>query len=439
MIPIAYPFRIPDFGRTSSVFAATPPDLDPLLKALFIVTAYPRHESDVITPWMGETIGRLKGAGMDVEVLAPAYKGSETGHVGGVKVHRFRYGPASLETLTHDVPAMDRIAASPAMAALLPGYIAAGSAAAARIAREEKFDIVHAFWPIPHGIFGLAARSASNAALVSTFFSSELNWSGASKKIFGPMLRRIVAGSDAVTVISTFTGERLRQFVPRVQSVVIPFGAAAQNRTHSSANPKPVRSAGDQFNLLFVGRLVRRKGVDVLLNAATHLADDARLRITIVGEGPERTSLINEAARLGVTKVVTFEGGVSSARIAEFFENCDALVLPAIVTESGETEGLGVVLLEAMGYGKPVIASDAGGITDIVIDGETGVLSRAGDAAALAQAIRGAMDDPLRMQQLSVNGKLHAEREFGWDTIVSRLVETYRQAVHHRTGATTPI
>jgi glycosyltransferase involved in cell wall biosynthesis len=136
---------------------------------------------------------------------------------------------------------------------------------------------------------------------------------------------------------------------------------------------------------------------------------------------------------------VKFEGGVSSQRIAGFFENCDALVLPAIVTESGETEGLGVVLLEAMGYGKPVIASDAGGITDIVIDDETGVLSPAGDAAALARAIRAAMDDPARMQRLSENGKVHAEREFGWDTIVSRLIDTYHMAVHHRTGARTRI
>src|SRR6476660_782754 len=197
------------------------------MKVLFIVTAYPRHEGDVITPWMGETIDRLRNTGIDVEVLAPSYKGSSTQIVGGVKVHRFRYAPAELETLTHDVPAMDRIRKSPLMASLLPGYIAAGSAAAARVAREGDFDVVHAFWPIPHGLFGLAARSASKAALVSTFFSSELNWQGPSKKIFGPMLQRIVRNSDAVTVISTFTGERLRQFVPGVKDVIIPFGAAA--------------------------------------------------------------------------------------------------------------------------------------------------------------------------------------------------------------------
>lgn len=239
------------------------------MKVLFIVTAYPRHEGDVITPWMGETIDRLKQAGVDVEVLAPSYRGSATGFIGGVKVHRFRYAPAQMETLTHDVPAMDRIAASPFMAALLPGYIAAGSAAAARIARDGDFDVVHAFWPIPHGLFGLAARRASKAALVSTFFSSELNWKGVSRKLLGPVLRRIVRRSDAVTVISTFTGDRLREFAPGAKSVVIPFGAAAKNQQGNDSGGGgggALRSASDTFNLLFVGRLVRRKGVDVLLN-----------------------------------------------------------------------------------------------------------------------------------------------------------------------------
>ncbi len=406
------------------------------MKVLFIVTAYPRHEGDVITPWMGETIARLKATGIDVEVLAPAYKGSVSGVVGGVTVHRFRYGPASKETLTHDVPAMDRIAASPFMAMLLPGYMAAGSAAAARVARAGSFDIVHAFWPIPHGFFGLSARAASKAALVSTFFSSELNWRGASRKVFGPMLRKIVDGSDAVTVISTFTGQRLKEFVPGAESVIIPFGAAAAESAGSHlATPLSTRSREGPFNLLFVGRLVRRKGVDVLLNAAAHLRDDPRLHVHIVGEGPERRALMDECRRLDLVSTVSFEGGVTSLQVRQFFESCDALVLPAIVTESGETEGLGVVLLEAMGYGKPVIASSVGGITDIVIDGETGLLSPPGDAAALARTIKTAMDEPERMSQMSETGQRHAAREFGWDTIVSRLIDTYKKAIEHRTGA----
>ena len=400
------------------------------MKVLYIVTAYPRDESDVITPWMGETIDRLRKSGVDVEVLAPSYRGSVTGFINGVKVHRFRYAPASFETLTHDMPALDRISRNPLFASLLPSYVAAGTAAARSIASEGKFDVVHAFWPIPHGIFGVAARESSRAALVSTFFSAELNWKGATRAVFAPILRRIVRSSDAVTVISSYTGQRLRDYVPEVQTTIIPFGAASSGRLN--ATTARVREATDDFELLFVGRLVRRKGVDVLLRAAQKLASDRRLKVRIVGGGPERQSLESLARELGVLETVSFEGVIGEKQIDAMFMRCDALVLPAIVTETGDTEGLGVVLIEAMGYGKPVIASAAGGIVDIVSDGDTGLLVPPGDPSALASAIRRAMDEPGEMDAIAKRGTAFADSAFGWDTIVGKLRDVYTAAVKAR-------
>lgn len=403
------------------------------MKVLFVVTAYPRHEGDVITPWMGETIDRLKASGVDVEVLAPAYRGSRGGIVGGVRVHRFRYAPSALETLTHDMPAIERIRRNPAFLALLPSYVTAGSKAAARIAQGGGFDVVHAFWPIPHGLFALAARRASRAAMVSTFFSAELTWSGAVKRVLGPVLRRVVRASDAITVISTYTGQRLRDLVPDVESVTIPFGAAAVERP---AHQKPPRKREDPFELIFVGRLVKRKGVDVVLRAMTMLEGDPRLNLRIIGGGPEREALESLARDLGLASGrVTFDGVVPASRIAELFASCDALVLPAIVTKTGDTEGLGVVLIEAMGYGKPVIASAAGGITDIVTHGDTGLLVPPGDPAALAAAIRRAMDSPDELRAMANRGTEHAARAFGWETIVTRLRGVYQSAVAARAGS----
>ncbi len=313
------------------------------MRVLFIVTAYPRHEGDVITPWMGQTIDELKKSGVDVEVLAPAYRGSTSGKINGVTVHRFRYAPAAMETLTHDMPALERIRRAPALAALLPSYIAAGSAAARRVAKDGNFDVVHAFWPIPHGVFGVAARNASRAALVSTFFSAELMWKGATRQVFASILKNIVAKSDVITVISSYTGRQLRQFTPSVETVTIPFGAAAVS--HIATKPSRQRTREDGFELLFVGRLVKRKGVDVLLEAAKLLEGDSRLHVRVVGGGPEKDALHNLSTRLQLNNRVTFEGVVDSEKIAALFTGCDALVLPAIVTETGDTEGLGVVLI----------------------------------------------------------------------------------------------
>ncbi|HEX6912337.1 MAG TPA: glycosyltransferase, partial [Longimicrobium sp.] len=131
------------------------------MKVLYLVSAYARDPQDVITPWLVETIRRLRARGVEVEVLAPAYRGLKSQVVDGVRVHRFRYAPKFAETLTHDQTAPDRIREKPWFMGLVPGYVASGSAAAARLARGGGFAAVHAFWPLPHGVMGLAAKRAS--------------------------------------------------------------------------------------------------------------------------------------------------------------------------------------------------------------------------------------------------------------------------------------
>jgi glycosyltransferase involved in cell wall biosynthesis len=254
------------------------------------------------------------------------------------------------------------------------------------------------------------------------------------RRVFAPIIRKVVSQSDAVTVISAYTGQRLREYVPGVSTVTIPFGAAAVDR-HDAASSREPRKANAPFELLFVGRLVRRKGVPVLLQAVKRLEDDPRLTVRIVGGGPEKDALEAQARELGVEHKVVFDGVVTAQAIQGHFIRCDALVLPAIVTETGDTEGLGVVLIEAMGYGKPVIASAAGGILDVVADGRTGLLVPPGEPDALAGAIRKAMDDPLELSRIAERGMQFAAGAFGWDEIVSRLVTVYESAVAARSGS----
>lgn len=401
------------------------------MRILYLVTAYPRCPSDVITPWLVETIGRLRPRGVEVEVLAPAYRGMPGGVLEGVRVHRFRYAPARLETLTHDQTAPDRIRERPAYLALVPSYVAAGSLAAARLARTGRFDAVHAFWPLPHGIFGLAAKAAAGTPLVSTFFGVELTWLESDLPFLRPLLRRIVRRSDAVTAISSYTAAKLAAAVPGVRPAVIPFGAATESRGTPGTPCDPEAA----FQLLFVGRLVERKGVAVLLEAMARLPADVQL--AIVGDGPEGAALRRQAQRLDLEDRVVFAGYIDQEALERRFACCDALVLPAIFDAKGDTEGLGVVLLEAMSYGKPVIASRAGGIVDIVRDGRNGLLVPPGDADTLARAIASLRDAPERAAALGAQGRETVERDFSWEAILDGLREVYEGvAVTRRTGAT---
>lgn len=397
----------------------------PALRVLLVASAYPRSERDVITPWLGTAIARLREAGVQVDVLAPSWRGLGDQVIDGVRVHRFRYAPRAWERLTHEQTAPDRIRERPAYLALVPGYVAAGALAAARLARRERYDVIHALWPLPHGLLGVAARWASGAPLVCTFFGAELSWLASRGGVMRRALRAIVARADAVTAISSDTAARLAALAPGARVAVIPFGAAVD------APDAPIpRPPADGFALLFVGRLVERKGVRVLLDAVHRLAADVTL--DVVGDGPERAALAAQAARLGLAARVRFHGTVPAGALAERFARCDALVLPAVVDAKGDTEGLGVVLLEALAHGRPVIASDAGGIPDVVRHDDTGVLVPPGDADALAAAIAALAGDPARARRLAESGRAHVARAFSWDSIVERLVRVYADVARPR-------
>ncbi len=393
------------------------------MRVLYLVTAYPRSAGDVITPWLTETIRRLRARGVEVEVLAPSYRGLGDQEVEGVRVHRFRYAPRGWETLTHDQTAPDRVRERPIFLSLLPGYVAAGAWAATRLARSGRFDVLHAFWPLPHGLLGLAAKRASGVPLVSTFFGVELTWLDTQLKPLRPVVRRIVRGSDAVTAISSHTSALVRRLVPGEQPVVIPFGAALD----APATPPalPLRAPDGPLRLLFVGRLVERKGVDVLLEAVALLRGRLGVELAVVGGGPLLPELRARAEALGLAAQVEFTGMVSDAELRARFAACDAFVLPAVRDRKGDVEGLGVVLLEALAYGKPVIASASGGIVDIVRDGETGLLVPPGDAPALAAAVERCARDPAEAQRLAAGGYRHLRAEFSWESIIDRLARLY--------------
>lgn len=392
------------------------------MKVLYIVTAFPRHPEDVITPWMVEMITRLRDREIEVEVLAPAYRAQPSGEICGIPVHRFRYAPAAWETLTHDQTAPDRIRDRPLMAGLLPGYLLGGAREASRLARTGDFDLVHAFWPLPHGLLGMAARRAGGIPLVETFFGVELTWTNSQLQPLRPLMRRIIRGADAVTAISTHTAGLIRRLTPEVDPVIIPFGAAIEGAAQEVADEEPLHSG---LQLLFVGRLVERKGVHVLLDALALLPEEPPIHVQVVGDGPERAALEHRARSLGVSERVTFQGYISREALERQLRTCDALVLPAVPDSKGDIEGLGVVLLEAMSFGKPVVASMAGGITDIVRPGENGLLVPPGDPAALASAIEGMARYPRGLRKMGEVARADVGERFSWDSILDRVVSLY--------------
>ncbi len=350
-------------------------------------------------------------------MLTSSYRGLESGTFRGIPVTRFRYAPKRIEDLTHDEMAADRAGRSLRYKAMAVTYVLAGIAASYRIARRRRYDVIHVHWPVPHALFGRAAQAGHRAPVVSTFYSLELKLGGGSK-----LMRRLVSWAVTspaeVVAISSATADALRTIAP-VPVEVIPYSLPIP------ASPERSRPRGEAFHLLFVGRLIERKGVHVLLRAVALLPPGREVRVIVCGDGPERPALEGLAASLGLADRCEFAGRVSDERLRQEYADADAFVLPAIVDARGDSEGLGVVLLEAMNSRVPVVASAIGGITDIVEDEVSGLLVPEGDERALAEALERLVRDDAFARRLGEAGFRRLGTHFSWDAIVPRWLTLY--------------
>ena len=386
------------------------------MNVLFVVTAYPRNKDDIITPWLVQLIKRLRQKGINVSVFTSSYKGLGNQNIEGIPIYRFRYFFKRFERLTHEETAIDRVGRGLHNLFLTFAYLILGARAVIRLVKMRKFDIIHIHWPFPHIIFGLLAKGAGRARLFSSFYGAEIRWLKKKFPLFIKPFSWLLNKSDVITAISHHTANELKG-IAKKRIHIIPF---------SSAVVESDNSAQDKNKIIFVGRLVERKGVKYLLEAFKKIEYEIPYQLIIIGDGPEKQQLEDLSQHLGLKKRVTFTGRISDAQLNSYYQECSFLVLPAVYDKKGDTEGLGVVLLEAMSHSKPVIASNVGGITDIVESGFNGLLVPPMDTDSLARAIKKLALDKSQCRVMGRNAKKTVDERFNWNTIVNNLIALYK-------------
>jgi len=395
------------------------------MRVLHVVTAFPRAPGDIIAPWLIELLRRQRAAGLEVEVFAPAYRGGGNQEFEGIPVHRFRYFPARWEDLTHDQGTVDRVGHSIRYKLMAPFYVLAGMRAAWRLARRRHFDIVHVHWPVPHALFGWAARRGGGARLVTLWYGIELRWVKSRLPWLRQFLKWALRTSDEVAAISSYTAREIAELL-HVPVRVIPYGLGF---AESLPVVRESRVPADSFQILYVGNLIPRKGVRYLIDALKRLPSTIPAKLLILGEGTDRPKLEAQVRELGLNGRVSLPGRVPDPDLHRALREASVFVLPSIVDKRGDTEGLGVVLLEAMSYRVPVIGSAIGGITDIIADGETGLLVPPEDSAAIAAAVQRIAGDPALAERLADAGSRRVRERFGWDAITAAWLQCYNAAL----------
>jgi glycosyltransferase involved in cell wall biosynthesis len=290
-----------------------------------------------------------------------------------------------------------------------------------RIIRDADIVHVHHMRAPSSVLAALTARARGIATVVTDHGLQGTDWGGLVPRLF-----------DRFLVVSRYSAAHLG--APRSRTRIV-YGGADTVRHH----PDPeVRRAG----VLFVGRLTPHKGIDVLIRA---LPPDARL--TVVGtEGhdprPPERDYPRLLRALAAERPVEFLGAIDDDELACRYRAAAVLVIPSVEwtcygRRIAVSELLGLVALEGMASGTPVIASRIGGLPEIVEDGVTGYLVPPGDVASLRARITDVLGDPAGAARLGSNARKRVVTELSWDHCARRCLEVYRQLVDREPGAVT--
>jgi glycosyltransferase involved in cell wall biosynthesis len=300
------------------------------------------------------------------------------------------------------------------------------------------FDIIHLHHPFIFGaemIWMLATQT--DTPYIFTHHN-DLIGDGMRKYLFAAYaavsVRLVLQGASKFGVVSMSHAEACRLtpiFRKRWHDVVeIPNGVDT-DLFYPGADGRQIRQhygiAEDEVVLLFVGALDRAhhyRRIDLLIQAfkLLHRLDT---HLILVGDGDRREEYQQLASTLGLVSQVHLSGSIGNHDLPAFYNAVDVVVLPSELQES-----FGMILIEAMACGKPVIASNLPGVRSVVNDGEDGLLVEPGNVADLAAKIQQLIDDPQRRQEMGKRGRAKVERKYAWNAIGTKLEQTYYEVLN---------
>jgi glycosyltransferase involved in cell wall biosynthesis len=293
-------------------------------------------------------------------------------------------------------------------------------------ARRTQADVIHAHWAIPTGPAAVTAARRLGIPSVITMHGGDVyvnpsqGYDFPTRWYVRPVLRWTLRHADALTAITDDCRQHaLRAGAPDERMRIVLNGADLRRFSPAPNGNADVPPYGPR--MIFACRqLFPRKGIRFLIEAAAQLrATFPDLELVLAGDGFERPELERLAEERGIAGQTTFLGWVANAELPRYYRAAAVSVIPSL------EEGFGIPAAEAMGCEVPVVASDAGGLPEVVEDGVTGRVVPRGDAGALADAIAGLLSDPALRHRMGKAGRERALRLFDWDRSAEQFEATY--------------
>jgi len=299
---------------------------------------------------------------------------------------------------------------------------------------RHRFDVIHCHDVYPTGYLAALCKRRTKAPLVITSHGGDVRENNPRLEKRGIPQRCLLAlrAADALISIGPFTEQGYRRIYPQADRIVsIPNGIDLAPYATPAPRPADLDPAiREEGYILFLGRLARRKGVDVLLDALARLSGDSQVRLVIAGTGDEQAELQARAAQLNLGQRMRFVGRVEGAAKVYLLQNALATVMPSRVWEA-----FPLVLLETYAAGRPVIGSNVPGIADLVEPHKTGMLVPQENAEALAAALSRIFADPDTARLMGAHAR-QAAQNYSWEAVAAKHIELYERLRAAAPGAT---
>lgn len=295
-----------------------------------------------------------------------------------------------------------------------------------KLEREWPFDLIHAHTALPDGYAAMVISGILGRPFIVTIHGRDLQDTVTRNRRCRAAVLKVLRSAGAVVNVSSKLADACRYYLgedPRIKVL----GNGIEPGEIYSGNSILREKYADCRIILSVGSLRKTKGHDLTLRSFKTVREKFKnARLLIIGGGGEKERLMKLAAELEISEWVEFITPLPRHKVMEYMSICDLFVLPSW------SEGFGIVYLEAMAHGKPVIGVKGQGISDVIYSGENGLLVEPLDTAGLASNMISLLEDEAWAERLGTNAKRTVLNSFTWERNARHMLNIYHDLLKRR-------
>lgn len=387
-----------------------------------MASTFPRWKNDTIPPFVYELSKRLT-KDFDVSVLAPYSKGSKKHEASDrMKIFRFKYWFDKEQNLA-DGAILPSLKKNKFLWLQVPFFVLSEFVNMLKICKKEQIDAIHAHWIIPQGFLAVLYKKIFNKKIkiVITTHGSDIFCI----KFANPIKKWVVNNCSVLTVVSNAIKKEvvklgIKKEVP-VEIISMGVDLSKFNPSKYDESIKKRYGINGPF-LLFVGRLSEKKGVKYLIEAMSGIVKRfPNVKLLIIGDGEEKDNLLKQAKKTGLfNKNIIFTGAIPNSELPKYYATADIFIGPSIVGKRGDTEGFGLVFVEAIGSGCATIGTDLPAISDIIIDGKTGFIVKQKSSEGISNKVIELLENKKLHEIIKKEGREYVLNKFDWNIIKNK-------------------